>query len=76
MHNIPSFLAHDAPQPVGLLCTSDQLVAETSTWQHKTLATDKHPCPRCDSKPQPQQARGCRPTPWTARPMGPAYCYT
>ena len=23
----------------------DQLVAETSTWQHTTLTTDKHPCP-------------------------------
>jgi len=28
-----------------LLWTSDQLVAETSTWQHTTLTTDKHPCP-------------------------------
>ena len=26
-------------QSVGLLCTSDQLVAETSTWQHTTLTT-------------------------------------
>jgi hypothetical protein len=25
---------NDAPQSVGLLCTSDQPVAETSTWQH------------------------------------------
>ena len=32
-------------QSVGLLWTSDQLVAETSTWQHTTLTTDKHPCP-------------------------------
>jgi len=32
-----------------LLWTSDQLVAETSTWQH---TTDKHPCHRWDSKPQ------------------------
>jgi len=24
--------------------TSDQLVAENSTWQHSTLTTDKHPC--------------------------------
>jgi hypothetical protein len=36
---------NDAPQSVGVLCTSDQLVAETSTWQH---TTDKHPCPRWD----------------------------
>jgi hypothetical protein len=36
---------NDAPQSIGLLCTSDQPVAETSTWQHTTLTTDKHPCP-------------------------------
>jgi hypothetical protein len=36
---------NDAPQSVGLLWTSDQFVAETSTWQHTTHATDKHPCP-------------------------------
>jgi hypothetical protein len=37
---------HDAPQSVELLWTSDQLVAETSTWQH---TPDKDPCPRRDS---------------------------
>jgi len=48
---------NDAPQLVGLLWTSDQSVAETSTWQYTTLTTDKkHPCPRWDSKPQSQQA--------------------
>jgi hypothetical protein len=31
---------NDAPQPVGLLWTSDQLDTETSTWQHTTLTTD------------------------------------
>ena len=46
----PSFLrffeiTHYTPQSVGLLRTSDQPVAETSTWQHTTLTTDKHPCP-------------------------------
>jgi hypothetical protein len=30
---------------VGILWTSDQLVAENSTWQHTTITTDKHPCP-------------------------------
>ena len=30
---------------------------------HKTLTTDKHPCPRWDSNPQSQQASGRRPTP-------------
>jgi len=33
---------NDAPQSVGLLCTSDQLVLETSTWQHTTPMTDIH----------------------------------
>ena len=33
---------NDAPQSVGLLWTSDQLVAETSTWQHTTLTTNIH----------------------------------
>jgi hypothetical protein len=32
-------------QLVGLLWASDQLVTETSTWQHTTLITDRHPCP-------------------------------
>ena len=36
---------NDASHSVGLLWTSDQPVAETSTWQHTTLTTDKHPCP-------------------------------
>ena len=37
-----------------------------------TLTTDKRPCPRWDSKPQSQQARGRIPRPLTARPPGPA----
>ena len=37
-----------------------QLVAETSTWQHTTLTTDKYPCPRWDSNPRCQQASGHR----------------
>jgi hypothetical protein len=35
----------DAPQSVGRLWTNSQLVAETSTWQHTTLTTDRHPYP-------------------------------
>jgi len=54
---------NDAPQSVGLLWTSDQSFADTSTWQHTTLTIDKHPCPRWDSNPQSQQASGRRPTP-------------
>ena len=54
---------NDAPQSVGLQWTSDQPVAETSTWQHTTLTTDKHLCPWWDSNPRSQQASGRRPTP-------------
>ena len=39
---------------VGLLRTSDRPVAETSTWQRKTLTRDRHQCPRRDSNPRPQ----------------------
>jgi hypothetical protein len=53
----------DTPHSVGLLWTSDQPVAETSTWQHTILTRDRQPCPRWDSKPQSQQASGRRPTP-------------
>ena len=53
----------EAPHSVGLLCTSDEPVAETSTWQHTTLTTDKHPRPRRDSNPQSQQASAHRFTP-------------
>ena len=34
----------DTPQSVGLLWTSDQSDAETSTWQHTTLTRNRHPC--------------------------------
>jgi hypothetical protein len=38
----------DTPHSVGLLWTGDQPDTETSTWQHTTLTTDRHPCPRRD----------------------------
>jgi hypothetical protein len=60
---------NDAPQSVGLLWTSNQFVAETSTWQHATHSTDKHPCHRWDSNPRSQQASGIRPAPYTALPQ-------
>jgi len=53
---------NDAPQLVGLLWTSHQPVAETSTWQQTTLTTDRHPCSQWDSNPQSQQECGRRPT--------------
>jgi len=42
---------------------SDQLIAETSTWQHTTLTTDRHPCLWWNSTPRSQQTSGRRPTP-------------
>jgi hypothetical protein len=35
----------DTPHSVGLLWTKYRPVAETSTWKHKTLTTDRHPSP-------------------------------
>jgi hypothetical protein len=64
---------NDAQRSVGLLWTSDQLVAETPTCQHTTITTDKHPWPRWDSNPWSQQTSSRRPTPWTARPKGPGF---
>jgi hypothetical protein len=46
------FTHNDAPQSVGLLLTSDQLIAEISTWQHTTLTTNKHVWLRWDSNTQ------------------------
>jgi len=63
-HSRGFYITHsDAPQSVGLLWTSDQLVAETCTWQHTTLTTDKRPCCRWDSNPQSQQVSCHRPIP-------------
>ena len=59
IHEVPRSHS-DTPQSVGLLWTSDQLVAETSTWQHTTLTTDRYTCPLSDSNPQSQQASGHR----------------
>jgi hypothetical protein len=53
----------DTPHSVGILWTSNQPVAETSTWQHTRLTTDRHLCPRRDSNPQSQQTNCHRPTP-------------
>jgi len=39
----------DTPHSVGLLWTNDQSDAETSTWQHATLTTDRRWCSGGDS---------------------------
>jgi hypothetical protein len=41
----------DTPHSVGLLWTSDQPDAETSTWQHTILTRDRHPCPSAGFEP-------------------------
>jgi len=46
----------NTPHSVGLLWTSDQPVAETSTWQHTALTRKRHVWSRRNSSPQPQQA--------------------
>ena len=53
----------EASRFVGFLWTSDQPDAETSTWQHPTVARYRYPCPWRDSNPQSQQRSGGRPTP-------------
>jgi len=45
---------NDAPHSVGLLWTSDRLVAETSTWQHTQHLREHTSRPRRDSNPQSQ----------------------
>ena len=59
-HGLPlrGFVITPTGHTTGLLWTSDQPDAETSTWQHTTHSTDRHPCPRWDSNPQSQQASG------------------
>ena len=42
---------NDAPQSVGLLWTSDQSGAETSTWQHTTLNNRQTSMPRVGFEP-------------------------
>ena len=49
-------LTHTHTHAVGFLWTRDRPVGETSTWQHTTLTTDRHSCPRRDSNPQYQQS--------------------
>ena len=55
-HSWGFWITHnDAPQSVGLLWTSGQLVAETSTWQH---TTDKRPCSRWIRTHDPSRRAG------------------
>jgi len=47
-------------QPIWLLCTSDQLVAETSSYKTQTNATGEHSCPQRDPNSQSKQSIGRR----------------
>jgi hypothetical protein len=46
----------DTPHSVGLLWTSDRPDAETSTWRHTTITSERHPYLRLDSNTQSQRA--------------------
>jgi hypothetical protein len=60
------------PHSVGLLLTSDQPVAETSTWHHTTFTTDRHPCPGGIRTLNPKKRAVADPRLKTARPLGSA----
>jgi hypothetical protein len=46
LHSWSFYITHnDAPESVGLLWTSYQLVAKTCTWQHAALTRDRYLCP-------------------------------
>jgi len=51
IHIVSRSHTNDAPHSVELLWTSDQLVAETSTWQHITLKTGRHLSPPAGFEP-------------------------
>ena len=48
---------------VGILWTSDQVVADATTTQHTTNTKDEHSCPQRYSNPRSQQSSGLSPTP-------------
>ena len=56
----------DTPHSVGPSWTSDQLDAETSTWQHTAITRDKHTWLWRNLNLQSQQPSGRRPTLETA----------
>jgi hypothetical protein len=60
-------LSYTHQQSVGILWTSDQSDADTSTWQHTTLRRERHLYPRRDSNPQSQQTNGHRPMPRSSK---------
>ena len=61
----------DTPHSVGLHRKTDRPVSPKSTWLHRTLIRDRHQCSRRYSNTQSRHFRGRRPTPQTARSLGP-----
>ena len=52
LFNIMASRPHsDTPHTLGLLWASDQPEGQTSTWQHTTLTTDRHPRPPVGLEP-------------------------
>ena len=58
-----SHCATHTPHSVGLFWARNRPVAETSTWQHTALTTDRRPFPWQDSNSQSQEVSGRGPTP-------------
>ena len=60
-----SFLGHTQRPTTVVRTPLDERSARRSNlyWQHTTLTSYKHTCPRWDLNPQSQQASGRRPTP-------------
>ena len=87
-HIFFKFLARQPPVDQGLLSqevskshttthhsrqdSSGQVISSSQKPLTTHNTTDRCPCTRWDSKPQPQKASCRRPTPQTARPLGPA----
>jgi len=58
------FLGHTQRRTtVGRTSLDEWSARRRDNWQHTTLTTDIHPCPRRNWNPQSQHANGRRPTP-------------
>jgi hypothetical protein len=55
---------------IGLLWTSDQLIAEAATYKTTTNTRDEHAYPQEGFEPATPQSSGIRLTPYTAWPLG------
>jgi len=51
-HSRGFYITHDAP--VGRNPLDEWSACRRDLWQHTTITTDRHPCPRWDSNPHSQ----------------------